>query len=73
MAVVSEVKNDTQAEVERESFEVLEARLLKGAAERIRADIEEGRRLGIFAKHGNLLSDELPEDMRPGAQRDFGG
>ena len=73
MAIVSELKNDTQAGVERESFEVLETRLLKGAAERIRADIEEARRLGIIDEHGNLLSDELPEDMRSGAQRDFGG
>jgi hypothetical protein len=73
MATAIEPKVEGEIKVQRESFEALEARLLAGAAVRIRADIEEAQRLGIIDEHGNLLSDELPEDMQPGAQRDFGG
>ena len=73
MASATTVKPESLGTIQRESFEALEARLLVGAAIRIRADIEEAQRLGIIDEHGNLLSDELPDDMQPGAQRDFGG
>jgi hypothetical protein len=29
--------------------------------------------LGITDENGNLVRTDLPEDMRPGAKRDFGG
>jgi hypothetical protein len=29
--------------------------------------------MGIIDKDGNLLKKELPQDLEPGADRDFGG
>jgi hypothetical protein len=45
-------------------------RLLAGAQERISADVAEAVRLGLIDNEGNLLFDDLPEDMQPGAKRD---
>ena len=38
-----------------------------------RKQIEEAIRLGIIDAKGNLLKDDVPEDMREDANRDFGG
>jgi hypothetical protein len=43
------------------------------AGERIHAAFHRLRSLGIVDEQGELLSQELPADMRPGAKRDFGG
>lgn len=51
----------------------VEARVLAGAYERIHADMERARRLGLIDEHGNRISKEWPADMQPGAKRDFGG
>jgi hypothetical protein len=50
---------------ELEDFRALQARLLAGAAERIYADMERARELGIIDEHGNLISEEWPAEMRP--------
>ena len=57
----------------RQTFDALHARLLVGAAERIHADVAELQRLGIIDAEGRRISNELPADMQPGAERDFGG
>jgi len=46
---------------------------LAAAGIRIRAAAAELERLGITDRHGNLLRTETPEDMKEGADRDFGG
>jgi len=51
----------------------VEARVLAGAYERIYASVERAKQLGLIDDKGNLLLTDLPEDMKPGAQRDFGG
>ena len=48
-------------------------RLLDAAAERIHAAVRELRELGIIDDKGNRVRRDLPEDMREGADRDFGG
>ena len=53
--------------------EALEKRLLEEGARRIRHSCERAVALGIIDKEGNLLKKELPPDMLPGADRDFGG
>ncbi|HUD12491.1 MAG TPA: hypothetical protein VMQ56_02455 [Terracidiphilus sp.] len=53
--------------------EELEKRLLEEGAKRIRRSCERAEALGIIDKEGNLLKKELPADMLPGADRDFGG
>jgi hypothetical protein len=58
---------------EFDSFGELQARLLKGASERIRADIREAQRRGLIDATGKRTTRELPEDMLPAARRDFGG
>jgi hypothetical protein len=56
-----------------EDFETLIARVLSGARERIQDDMRRARELGIIDEHGNRISKDLPPDMQPGAERDFGG
>jgi hypothetical protein len=53
--------------------EALEKRLLEEGARRIRRSCERAMAMGIIDKEGNLLKKELPPDMLPGADRDFGG
>jgi hypothetical protein len=56
-----------------DKFRALEARLLKGAAERIHADVQEAQRKGLIDAEGRRIPRKLPADMLPGAKRDFGG
>ena len=46
---------------------------LQGAGERVRAAAEELERLGIADETGKRLRLDVPQDMRDGADRDFGG
>jgi hypothetical protein len=73
MATEPRVIESSSAESELEDFRALQARLLAGAAERIHASVERAQQLGLIDEHGNLLFTDLPEDMQPGAERDFGG
>ena len=43
------------------------------AGERAKAAFEHLKALGIIDEHGESIGDELPPDMNPGAERDFGG
>ena len=47
--------------------------LLECAAERIHAAVRELKEPGIVDDKGNRFRTDLPEDMREGADRDFGG
>jgi hypothetical protein len=51
----------------------LMARVLEEGGKRIRRSVERAIAMGIIDKEGNLLKKELPADMLPGADRDFGG
>jgi hypothetical protein len=51
----------------------LMARVLEEGGKRIRRSVERLEALGIIDKDGNRLKKELPADMQPGADRDFGG
>lgn len=51
----------------------VEARVLAGAYERIHAEMERARQLGIIDEHGNRISKGLPPEMETGNLRDFGG
>ncbi len=53
--------------------EAIEKRLREDGATRIRRSVERLIALGIVDKDGNRLKKELPADMLPGADRDFGG
>jgi hypothetical protein len=49
------------------------ARVREEGAKRIRLSCERLIAMGIVDKDGNRLKKELPADMQPGADRDFGG
>jgi hypothetical protein len=53
--------------------EAVMKRVLAEGAKRIRRSCERAMAMGIIDKDGNLLKKELPPDMLPGADRDFGG
>jgi hypothetical protein len=48
-------------------------RVLEEGGKRIRRSVERLEALGFCDKDGNRLKKELPADMQPGADRDFGG
>jgi hypothetical protein len=48
-------------------------RVLEEGGKRIRRSVERAIAMGIIDKDGNRLKKELPADMLPGADRDFGG
>jgi hypothetical protein len=53
--------------------EAIDKRVREEGAKRIRQSVEKLIALGIVDKDGNRLKKELPADMLPGADRDFGG
>ncbi|MGA3073481.1 MAG: hypothetical protein ABSG56_07300 [Bryobacteraceae bacterium] len=46
---------------------------LHAAGERVRAAADELQRQGIARHDGTRIRTDVPEDMREGADRDFGG
>jgi len=46
---------------------------LPAARERVREAVAELKRLGILDAEGNRTRKDLPTDMQPGADREFGG
>jgi hypothetical protein len=53
--------------------EAIMARVREEGTKRIRRSCERLIALGIVDKDGNRIKKELPADMQPGADRDFGG
>lgn len=47
--------------------------LLDKAAERIHATVLELKDLGLIDENGNRVRADIPEDMKEGSDRDFGG
>lgn len=46
---------------------------LQSAGERVKAAAEELERLGLADRAGRRIRKDLPNDMKEGADRDFGG
>jgi hypothetical protein len=53
--------------------EAIMARVMEEGEKRIHRSVARAIAMGIIDKEGNLLKKELPPDMLPGADRDFGG
>jgi hypothetical protein len=53
--------------------EAVMARVLEEGGKRIRRSVDRLIAMGFYDKDGNRLKKELPADMQPGADRDFGG
>jgi hypothetical protein len=53
--------------------EAVMARVREEGAKRIRRSVDKLIAMGFYDKDGNRLKKELPADMQPGADRDFGG
>ena len=53
--------------------EAIDKRVREEGARRIRRSCERLEALGIVDKDGKRIKKELPADMLPGADRDFGG
>jgi hypothetical protein len=47
--------------------------VMAGGLRQVRAESEELVAKGLMDAQGNLLTTELPPDMRKGSERDFGG
>jgi hypothetical protein len=48
-------------------------RVLEEGGKRIRRSVDRLIAMGFYDKDGNRIKKELPADMLPGADRDFGG
>ena len=53
--------------------EAVMARVRDEGAKRIRRSVDKLIAMGFYDKDGKRLKKELPADMQPGADRDFGG
>ena len=53
--------------------EAIDKRVREEGARRIHRSVERLIGMGFYDKDGNRLNKELPSDMQPGADRDFGG
>jgi hypothetical protein len=51
----------------------IDKRVREEGAKRIRRSVDRLIAMGFYDKDGNRLKKELPADMQPGADRDFGG
>jgi hypothetical protein len=56
----------------RERRRIVQQILADGPA-RLEAELARLRSVGVIDEAGNRISTELPPDMMPGADRDFGG
>jgi hypothetical protein len=65
MATNPKVLDPSQTAGEGEDFDAVIARVLSGARERIQADMQRARELGIIDEHGNRISKEWPAEMGP--------
>jgi hypothetical protein len=54
-------------------LEAIDKRVREEGAKCIRRSVERLIAMGFYDKDGNRLKKELPADMLPGADRDFGG
>ena len=54
-------------------FDALLNQVMAEGMKQVRADCEKLESMGVLDSQGNLLVKELPEEMREGSQRDFGG
>jgi hypothetical protein len=52
---------------------VIMARVMEEGEKRIHRSVERLVETGFYDKEGNRLKKDLPPDMLPGADRDFGG
>ena len=57
-------------EQERREFQ---EQVIDAGMERVRAHRAALRAQGLLSAEGRLLGTELPDDMQPGSERDFGG
>jgi len=56
MATKTTISGAEPVSKELEDFRALQARLLAGAEERIQADMQRARELGVIDEHGNRIS-----------------
>ncbi|MBV9036254.1 MAG: hypothetical protein JO182_17335 [Acidobacteriaceae bacterium] len=57
---------------ERE-MDAFDQQVIDAGMERVRAHRAELRAKGLLSADGKLLVTELPDDMKPGSERDFSG
>jgi hypothetical protein len=57
----------------RDEVDALMQQVMAAGRLLVQADIKKLQELGYIDSEGNSLCDELPEDMREGSERDFGG
>lgn len=58
---------------DRREMDAFDDQVIGAGMERVRSEGRELRRRGLIDDHGNLLSKELPPEMKEGTERDFGG
>ena len=58
---------------DEDAIDEFDQQVIDAGMKRVRADREKLRSQGLLGKDGKLRLAELPLDMRPGSERDFGG
>ena len=76
MALLSDAVQEDAAQTRENASQQARAkiaRVLSTGQARLDAELTRLRSLGVVDAHGKLADSALPEDMLPGADRDFGG
>jgi hypothetical protein len=73
MPVTTRLSIETVDFDNRDEVDALMQQAITAGMVTVRANIAKLQAMGLMDAEGNSLSDELPEDMREGSQRDFGG
>jgi hypothetical protein len=58
---------------DEDEMDEFDRQIISAGLARVRAESAELIRRGLMDEEGNMLTSELPPDMRPGSERDFGG
>ena len=58
---------------DEDEMDEFDNQIITAGLQKVRAESAELIRRGLMDEEGNMLSTELPPDMRPGSERDFGG
>lgn len=56
-----------------DELDAFDDQIITAGLARVKAEGDELRRRGILDSEGHVILKELPADMQPGADRDFGG
>jgi hypothetical protein len=73
MPVTKRLTIETVNFEDEDEMDAFDDQVISAGLARVRTESAELIRRGLMDEEGNMLTTDLPPDMRPGSERDFGG